>query len=156
ALADGDSFTSPGLTRRLVDLLRHQPGHDLEAIRRLAPLTTREREVLSAVAVGLSNQEVAARMFLAESTVKTHIKHILAKIGARDRVEAVMVAYGAGLVRPRGNPAAACASVLPPEVASRSGDPQPPRLHGPTAPRPSLAAQPQHRRGTGAGVSALS
>ncbi len=76
------------------------PGRTPEQDRRLDALTEREREVLTVMAAGWSNTEIAERLSLAESTVKSHVSRILAKIGARDRVQAVIFAYDAGLVRP--------------------------------------------------------
>ncbi|MCX4767416.1 response regulator transcription factor [Streptomyces sp. NBC_01275] len=101
AVAAGDAVISPGLTRKLIDAFSSRlPGHTPEQQRQLARLTNREREVLTAVATGWSNTEIAARLSLAESTVKSHVSSILAKIGVRDRVQAVIFAYDAGLVRP--------------------------------------------------------
>ncbi len=99
AVAAGDSVISPGITRKLIDTFTGRragpaPGHEL----RLADLT--EREVLTAMAGGSNNTETAESLHLAESTVKSHVSRILAKIGARDRVQAVIFAYDAGLVRP--------------------------------------------------------
>ncbi|WP_105972681.1 response regulator [Streptomyces geranii] len=101
AVAAGDSVISPGVTRKLIDTFTSRrtgpaPGHE----RRLADLTEREREVLIAMAGGANNTEIAESLHLAESTVKSHVGRILAKIGARDRVQAVIFAYDAGLVRP--------------------------------------------------------
>ncbi|MEU9331233.1 response regulator transcription factor [Streptomyces canus] len=101
AVAAGGSVISPGITRKLIDTYTSRrtgptPAHE----RRLADLTEREREVLTAMAGGSSNAEIAANLHLAESTVKSHVSRILAKIGARDRVQAVIFAYDAGLVRP--------------------------------------------------------
>jgi DNA-binding NarL/FixJ family response regulator len=67
----------------------------------LAPLTEREREVLVEVAHGRSNSEIAARMYLSDATIKTHVGHILAKLGLRDRVQVVVLAYDVGLVQPK-------------------------------------------------------
>ncbi|MCX5335991.1 MULTISPECIES: response regulator transcription factor [unclassified Streptomyces] len=109
AVAAGDLVIAPGLTRELIDDCPDRlPGRAPDPKRQLAflprgrheSLTQREREVLTAIASGWSNLEIGERLSLAESTVKTHVSHILAKIGARDRVQAVIFAYDAGLVRP--------------------------------------------------------
>ena len=105
AVASGDAVVAPALTRRLIEkyahLLPSRPDAGTAATDpRLAALTDREREVLQAIARGWTNSEIADRLYLAESTVKTHIGRVLAKIGARDRVQAVIFAYDAGLVRP--------------------------------------------------------
>ncbi|MFJ4626383.1 response regulator [Streptomyces sp. NPDC088847] len=101
AVAAGDAVISPGLTRKLIDAFADRmPGRTPEQDRRLGALTEREREVLTVMAAGWSNTEIAERLSLAESTVKSHVSRILAKIGARDRVQAVIFAYDAGLVRP--------------------------------------------------------
>ncbi|MER6207370.1 response regulator transcription factor [Streptomyces sp. NPDC001642] len=101
AVAAGDAVISPGLTRKLIDAFADRmPGRTPEQDRRLDALTEREREVLTVMAAGWSNTEIAERLSLAESTVKSHVSRILAKIGARDRVQAVIFAYDAGLVRP--------------------------------------------------------
>ncbi|MGQ4432961.1 response regulator [Streptomyces sp. SAS_260] len=97
----GDAVISPGLTRKLIDAFADRmPGRTPEQDRRLDALTEREREVLTVMAAGWSNTEIAERLSLAESTVKSHVSRVLAKIGARDRVQAVIFAYDAGLVRP--------------------------------------------------------
>jgi len=97
---DGDALLAPTITRRLVErFARVDPGHS--ALHRdLAALTPREREVLTLLAGGLSNTELAAALKLSEATVKTHITHILTKLQLRDRVQAVVVAYETGLVTP--------------------------------------------------------
>ncbi|MET7694065.1 response regulator [Streptomyces canus] len=101
AVAAGDSVISPGLTHRLIDAYTTRlAGRDAEQERRLAELTEREREVLAVIATGATNAEIAERLHLAESTVKSHISRILTKISARDRVQAVIFAYDVGLVRP--------------------------------------------------------
>ncbi|MEV0643217.1 response regulator transcription factor [Streptomyces sp. NPDC050619] len=109
AVAAGDVVIAPGLTRELIDVFSDRlPGRTPGQKRQIAflpqrereSLTQREREVLTAIASGWSNLEIGERLSLAESTVKTHVSHILAKIGARDRVQAVIFAYDTGLVRP--------------------------------------------------------
>jgi DNA-binding NarL/FixJ family response regulator len=98
-VAAGDTLLAPSITRRLIeDFTRHPPpGEDAAA---LAALTAREREVLREVAHGRSNAQIAQLFFVSEGTVKTHLNRILAKLGARDRAQAVIAAYEAGLVRP--------------------------------------------------------
>lgn len=101
AVAAGDAVISPGLTRKLIDAYTsHLPGHAPEQKRQLAALTEREREVLTGMATGWTNAELAQHLHLAESTIKTHVSNILTKLGARDRVQAVIFAYDTGLVRP--------------------------------------------------------
>ena len=96
---DGDAVVAPRITRRLLD---HFAGRFVPAREdvRLAQLTDREREVVLLVAQGLSNAEIAAKLVVAEATVKTHVGRILAKLGLRDRVQIVVLAYESGLVRP--------------------------------------------------------
>ena len=95
----GDLPLAPAITRRLIEEFSKQrpvaPATD-----RLAVLTEREADVLRLMARGLSNAEIAGHLFLGESTVKTHVGHILDKLGLRDRVQAVILAYEAGLIRP--------------------------------------------------------
>jgi len=103
AVASGDAVVAPALTRRLIERYAHllpAPDEPAGPDPRLAGLTDREREVLRAVALGWTNGEIAERMHLAESTVKTHIGRILGKTGARDRVQAVIFAYDTRLVHP--------------------------------------------------------
>jgi DNA-binding NarL/FixJ family response regulator len=99
-VARGDALLGPEITRRLVEdfIRRPQPG---TLPSELGDLTEREREVLVLVARGLSNGEIAEQLYLGETTVKTHVTRILAKLGLRDRVQAVVLAYESGLVRPR-------------------------------------------------------
>ncbi|MFH9723290.1 response regulator [Streptomyces sp. NPDC017254] len=105
AVASGDAVVAPSLTRRLLDAYIHHlpasattdPGPE-DA--RLTALTEREREILTVIGQGWTNTEIAERLHLAESTVKTHIGRILAKTGARDRVQAVILAYDTQLVTP--------------------------------------------------------
>ncbi len=101
AVVAGDAVIAPSATRRLVESLLHgaPPATPDPAVETLTP---REREVLTLMAHGLSNAEVAHRLTLSETTVKTHVARILAKLGLRDRVQAVVLAYEVGLVRPGG------------------------------------------------------
>jgi DNA-binding NarL/FixJ family response regulator len=104
-VARGDALLSPSVTRRLIDNLARQghaagpamrpvPGHDVSR------LTEREREILGLVAEGLSNDEIAARLYLSPLTTKTHVSRILTKLDARDRAQLVVIAYESGLVIP--------------------------------------------------------
>jgi DNA-binding NarL/FixJ family response regulator len=97
---DGDALLAPGITRRLVERFATPEPRESPLHRDLASLTPREREVLTLVAHGLSNVEIAGRLFVSEATVKTHVARILAKLGLRDRVQAVVVAYETRLVAP--------------------------------------------------------
>jgi DNA-binding NarL/FixJ family response regulator len=100
AVHSGDAVVAPSTTRRLIDRFAPMlPAGDSAAAPELAGLTEREREVLILVAHGLSNGELAQRLFVSEATVKTHVGRILAKLGLRDRVQAVVYAYENGLVR---------------------------------------------------------
>ena len=98
-VADGDSLLSPSVTRRVIDRMAVQPAA-VRASERLDALTPRELEVLELVARGLSNREIADSFVIEESTVKTHVKRILMKLGLRDRVQAVIFAYETGVTRP--------------------------------------------------------
>jgi DNA-binding NarL/FixJ family response regulator len=98
-VAEGDSLLSPSVTRRVVDRMARQPA-PVASSKRLGRLTPREREVLELVARGLSNSEIATAFVIEESTVKTHVKRVLRKLGLRDRVQAVIFAYESGLTRP--------------------------------------------------------
>lgn len=100
-MAAGDAVVSPGLTRRLIEAVREQgPAETPWREHRLDALTERERDVLSAVAHGWSNAEIGERLSIAPTTVKSHVSHILTKIGAHARVQVVAFAYETGLVRP--------------------------------------------------------
>ena len=105
AVHSGEAVVAPSATRRMLErFLPSLPAgsqQDGEARRRIELLTEREREVLTQVGLGLNNTEIAGQLFLAEATVKTHIGHILAKLGLRDRVQMVVLAYDAGMVKPQ-------------------------------------------------------
>ncbi|GAA2613483.1 response regulator [Streptomyces violaceus] len=106
AVATGDAVVAPSLTRRLLDAYVHHLPTDPSAEdltqedSRLASLTDREREILTVIGKGWTNTEIATRLHLAESTVKTHVGRILAKTGSRDRIQAVILAYDTKLVEP--------------------------------------------------------
>ena len=104
AVASGDAVIAPSVTRRLLDSFAHQLSLPATAGEgRSSPpagLTAREAEVLGELARGRSNAEIAARLVLSEATVKTHVGHILSKLGLRDRVQVVVFAYETGLIRP--------------------------------------------------------
>ena len=102
-VANGNALLGPTVTRRLLE--RFAEGHDAAAAgEAVGRLTGREREILRLIARGLSNAELAQRLFLGETTIKTHVSNILRKLGVRDRVQAVIAAYDAGLVRPGEDP----------------------------------------------------
>jgi DNA-binding NarL/FixJ family response regulator len=101
AVASGDSVVAPSLTRKLMDAYLHDSAPASPANPLLATLSEREHEVLEAIGQGATNAEIAQRFFLTESTVKKHVGRVMAKIGARDRVQAVIFAYDNGLVRPQ-------------------------------------------------------
>ena len=100
-VAGGDALLSPTVTRRLIAEFAARPDEPPPP-EGLNELTDREREVLLLLAQGASNAEIAGRLFVAETTVKTHVAHILRKLGIRDRAQAVVLAYESGLVRPGG------------------------------------------------------
>ncbi|MES5821522.1 response regulator transcription factor [Streptomyces sp. RG80] len=103
AVATGDAVVAPSLTRRLLDAyVHHLPAATPDVAPedpRLAALTDREREILTVIGKGWTNTEIAARLHLAESTVKTHVGRVLAKTGSRDRIQAVILAYETKLVK---------------------------------------------------------
>jgi DNA-binding NarL/FixJ family response regulator len=100
-VARGDALLAPSVTRRLLDRFTSTLPDGAASVPDLDELTERELEVLRFVALALSNAEIAARLHLTEATVKTHVSSILRKLGLRDRVQAVVLAYDIGLVRPR-------------------------------------------------------
>ena len=95
---DSDALLAPEVTRRLIESYLSRP--DPAAANRLSELTEREREVLVAIATGLSNSEIAEQLFLSQATVKTHVNRLFSKLGVRDRAQAVITAYESGLVHP--------------------------------------------------------
>jgi DNA-binding NarL/FixJ family response regulator len=102
----GDSLLSPSVTRRVIDRMAQQPTPELADQARLQELTPRERDVLQLVARGLSNREIAAELVVEESTIRTHVKRILMKLGLRDRIQVVIFAYESGINR--AEPPTAC------------------------------------------------
>jgi len=98
-IAAGDALIAPSVTRRLIAEFAHQPTMTDQPAQ-LASLTPRERDVLRLLSRGMSNAEIAAALFLGEATIKTHVSRILTKLGLRDRVQAVVLAYESGLTRP--------------------------------------------------------
>ena len=105
ATAAGDALLAPSVTRRLIEAFARRPPEAAPSPSRLASLTAREQDVLLLLARGRSNAEIATTLFVSEATVKTHVGNLLAKLGLRDRVQAVILAYETGLVIP-GDPAA--------------------------------------------------
>jgi DNA-binding NarL/FixJ family response regulator len=99
-VADGEALLAPSVTRRLVEqfVRRPPPGHAVPP--EMSDLTEREREVLQLIARGQSNSEIAIRLVVSEATVKTHVNRVFSKLNLRDRVQAVVLAYETGLVRP--------------------------------------------------------
>jgi DNA-binding NarL/FixJ family response regulator len=101
AVASGDALLAPSVTRRVIEeFVRRPPDTVRQAPASLAELTARELEVLKLIARGLSNAEIAKELFVSETTVKTHVAHVLMKLNLRDRVQAVVLAYESGLVQP--------------------------------------------------------
>jgi DNA-binding NarL/FixJ family response regulator len=107
-VAAGEALLAPAITRRLIEEFVRRPPPGQTVPGKLAELTEREREVLQLIARGLSNAEIAAHLVVSEATVKTHVNHVLQKLALRDRVQAVVLAYESGLIRP-GDPAAGTA-----------------------------------------------
>jgi DNA-binding NarL/FixJ family response regulator len=99
-VAAGDALLAPPVTRRLIEEFARRPTPPPEGPVELIALTAREREILTLIARGLTNSEIAGHLVLGGSTVKTHVGNILTKLGLRDRVQAVVLAYETGLVRP--------------------------------------------------------
>lgn len=99
-VAGGDALLAPSITRRLISQFAEGTTATTRTVPELADLTDREREVLMCVARGLSNAEIGEELFVSETTVKTHVSRMLAKLGLRDRVQAVVLAYESGVVTP--------------------------------------------------------
>ncbi|GAA2354394.1 response regulator transcription factor [Dactylosporangium salmoneum] len=99
AVAAGDALLSPGVTRRLIEEFASRSRAPLAPMS-LDTLTDREREVMSLVGAGLSNEDIAAKLYVSPATAKTHVSRAMIKLGARDRAQLVVFAYEAGLVRP--------------------------------------------------------
>jgi DNA-binding NarL/FixJ family response regulator len=99
-VAAGDALLHPSITRRLIEDFAHRPTPRSGTPPELSRLSERELEVMRLLAKGLSNREVASDLFVSEATVKTHVAHILTKLGLRDRAQAVVMAYETGLVEP--------------------------------------------------------
>src|SRR5215469_5639005 len=100
AVAAGDALLAPSVTRRLIEAFARRPAQTTPSPSQLASVTARERDVLLLLARGRSNAEIARALFVSEATVKTHVASLLAKLGLRDRVQAVILAYETGLVVP--------------------------------------------------------
>jgi DNA-binding NarL/FixJ family response regulator len=100
AAAAGDALLAPSVTRRLIEAFARRPPETSPSPSQLASLTARERDVLLLLARGRSNHEIAGALFVSEATVKTHVGNVLAKLGLRDRVQAVILAYETGIVVP--------------------------------------------------------
>jgi DNA-binding NarL/FixJ family response regulator len=100
-IAAGDALLGARVTRRVIEAFARLPA-PAEPARALRELTEREVDVLHLVARGRSNREIAAELYVSETTAKTHVGHILGKLGLRDRVQAMIFAYESGLVRPGG------------------------------------------------------
>jgi DNA-binding NarL/FixJ family response regulator len=99
-VAAGDALLAPSVTMRLIEAFSRRPPEAAPSPSRLASLTTRERDILLRLSRGRTNSEIAADLFVSEATVKTHVGHLLAKLGLRDRVQAVILAYETGMVVP--------------------------------------------------------
>jgi DNA-binding NarL/FixJ family response regulator len=110
-VAEGEGLLSPSVTRRLIERVAAHPTLSRETDPRLAEITPREREVLELVAQGFSNAEIAEALTLERTTVKTHVQRILNKLGARNRIEVVIVAYEWGLITPGHTPHSAARGV---------------------------------------------
>ena len=102
SVAAGDALLSPSATRRVIEQFAHRPATPTDTAERLAVLTARELEVTRLIATGLSNDQIAARLFISPLTAKTHVTRAVAKLGVRDRAQLVILAYETGLIRAAG------------------------------------------------------
>ena len=127
-VAAGDALIAPSVTRRLIEQFARPapasapepPPRPARPLRELPGVTDREREVLTLVGRGLSNGEIAGRLVISTATAKAHVARLLAKLGVRDRVQLVIVAYQAGLVSPSAGPAPAAAEIIPAPLSPRA------------------------------------
>ena len=99
-VAEGNALLSPSVTKRVIEEFARQPSGELAKSDGMEQMTAREREVFELLARGMSNHEIAESLYVGEATVKTHVSRILMKLGVRDRVQAVVLAYESGVVRP--------------------------------------------------------
>ena len=99
-IANGDALLAPSVTQALIDEIARRPTSDPASYPGIETLTERELDVIRLMAKGWSNTEIATELYLGEATIKTHVGHVLAKLAARDRVQAVVIAYESGLVTP--------------------------------------------------------
>ena len=99
-VAAGDALVAPSVVRRLLEDFVRRPPPGAQPPPQLGALTDREREVLGLIGRGLTNEEIASRLFISGTTVRTHVTHVLQKLDLRDRIQAVVLAYESGLVRP--------------------------------------------------------
>ena len=121
-IAAGQALLAPSVTRRVVEEYIRSPAPGTPLPDAVVALTERENAVLKAIAMGLSNAEIGRQLFLAEATVKTHVTHMLAKLGLRDRLQAVVYAYESVLIRPRTARREMLTTLLrPPDLAWASG-----------------------------------
>jgi DNA-binding NarL/FixJ family response regulator len=104
AVAAGEAWLDPAVTRRLIDEFNARPEQHAATPAQMAQLTPREREVLILLAQGLSNAHVAVKLAISEATVRTHLAHVMAKLGVREKAQAVIAAYQSGLVHPLPSP----------------------------------------------------
>jgi DNA-binding NarL/FixJ family response regulator len=100
AVAAGEAWLAPAVTRRLIHEFGTRPEQHTHTPAQMAQLTPREREILTLLAQGLSNTDVAGQLFISEATVKTHLAHVMTKLGVREKAQAVIAAYQSGLVQP--------------------------------------------------------